>query len=461
DVENLRAFYYQKGYMNAAISLDRVLNPETRTLNVVYSIDPKEIVYIGRINIAGNNKTKDIVIRRELRAYPGERFDGESIRRSKERLYNLGFFEDIFFETRPTDMPNISDLNISVKETKTGEFSFGGGYSSVDEFIGFVQITQKNFDLLNFPYFTWDGQNLSLKAEIGMGRRDFDLTWTEPWIFDYPVSFGFDAYHRTHLRQEHLGYGYQEVRAGGDFRLGKEFWEYFKANLMYRMENVNITDLSDGATEALVKERGDNWLSSLILGVGFDNRDNVFSPTKGFVTGLSLENTGGFLFGDKSFMKGYYSGSLYYSPIRNFVIEFKLRAGLAGAYNDTDGVPIYERFYAGGANTIRGYKERKVGPRDASTNDPLGGEALLVGNVELNFPLYEKVVKGAIFYDIGNVWENARDFAIEGSYMQGAGVGVRIKTPIGPIKLDWGYPLVQNHEDKQEGEFYFSVSHGF
>ena len=460
NMESVRSFYYQKGYMNADIAVDRVLDTETKVFNAIFDIDAKEVVYIGKINIGGNTKTKDVIIRRELRVNPGERFDGDKIRRSKERLYNLGFFEDIYFETAPTGEPNVSDLDINVKETKTGEFAFGGGYSSVDEFIGFVQITQKNFDILNFPYFTGDGQNLVVRGELGTVRSDYDISWTEPWIFDLPLSFGFDAYHRTHFRTTHVGYGYEEKRTGGDLRFGKEFFEYLKGDLMYKLENVDIADVSDDATQDEKDEEGRNWLSSLLLGAQFDNRDNVFVPTKGFVLGASLENTGGFLMGDKNFMKGYMWSNFYYSPINKIVLEFSARAGLGNSYGDTEKVPIYERFYAGGANTIRGYEERKVGPRDPASNDPTGGEATLVGNVELTFPIYEKLIKGAVFYDIGNVWGRIEDFA-QGGYKQGAGVGVRVKTPIGPIRLDWGYPLSENHDDKKEGRFYFSVSHGF
>ncbi|NQU95299.1 MAG: outer membrane protein assembly factor BamA [Candidatus Omnitrophica bacterium] len=460
NLENIRALYYQKGYMNVQIGADRSVDAKAHTIDVVFIIDGKEPVYVGTIDIKGNTKTKDIVIRRELRAYPGELFDGEKMRRSKERLYNLGFFEDVYFETKPTPDPNINDLEISVKETKTGEFSFGGGYSSIDEFIGFVQITQKNFDLFNFPYFTGDGQNLSVRAELGVVRNNYDISWTEPWIFDYPLSFGIDAYHRTHYRKTHVGYGYEEIRSGGDVRLGKEFLEYVRGDLMYRIENVDISDVSDDATQDLRDEEGDNWLSSLILGVSFDNRDNIYSPTRGIFSRASIENTGGFLFGDKDFVKGYSSNSYYYSPWKKIVIEFKGRAGLATPYSNTDKVPIYERFYAGGANTIRGYLERRVGPRDPSSNDPIGGEALLVGNIEAIFPIYEKVIKAAVFYDVGNVWSKLDDFA-QGGYKQGAGIGVRVRTPIGPLKLDWGYPLTDNEDDKKEGRFYFSVSHGF
>ena len=347
-----------------------------------------------------------------------------------------------------------------MKETKTGEFSFGGGYSSVDEFIGFAQITQKNFDLLNFPYFTGDGQSLAIRAELGTVRSNYDVSWTEPWIFDYPVSFGLDGYRRTHFRRTHVGYGYEEVRTGGDARLGKEFMEYFRSDLMYKLENVGISNIADAATQDLKDEEGDNWISSIVLGTQFDNRDNVYSPTRGIIAGISLENAGGPIMGDKDFLKGFLWTNLYFSPIKNIVFEIKGRAGLADSYSDTDKVPIYERFYAGGANTIRGYEERRVGPRDPASNDPVGGDSTLIGNIELSFPIYEKVIKGAIFYDIGNVWEDIGDFA-QGSYKMGAGVGVRVKTPIGPVRLDWGYPLSDNNDDKKEGRFYFSMSHGF
>ncbi len=460
DMESLRAFYYHKGYMNAEISVDRALEPNTQNIDIVFTIDAKDPVFIGRINIKGNTKTKDLVIRRELRAYPGERFDGDKIRRSKERLYNLGFFEDIYFETERTDKPDVNNLEVSVKETKTGEFAFGGGYSSVDEFIGFIQLSQKNFDLLNIPYFTGDGQHLTLKADISTVRWDADISWTEPWILDYPVSFGFDGYHRTHLRKTEVGYGYKEARTGGDLRLGKEFLEYFNANLMYQMEHVDISDVSAEASQALRDETGKNWISSLLLGVGFNNIDNVFSPTRGFSAGISLENAGGFLLGDKNFLKGYAYGTFYYSPFNKIVLELKARGGLCDSYGGSKSVPIYEKFYAGGANTIRGYKERRVGPRDVSSNDPLGGESLLIGNAEVSFPIYENLIKGAVFYDVGNVWEEVWQFG-KGNFKQGAGVGVRVKTPIGPVKLDWGYPLNNNHDDKRQGEFYFSVSHGF
>ncbi len=163
---------------------------------------------------------------------------------------------------------------------------------------------QKNFDIFNFPYFTGDGQNLSIKAELGMVRSNYNISWTEPWILDYPLSFGFDFYRTSHFKETDVGYGYQEVRSGGDVRFGKEFLEYFNSSLMYKLENIDISDVAGEATKDLKDEAGSNWLSTLILGVNFDNRDNIFSPTRGFATGVSVENSGGFLMGDKDYLKG-------------------------------------------------------------------------------------------------------------------------------------------------------------
>lgn len=461
DMDDIRDFYYEKGYMNVDIDVDRRIIQETNTIDLVYSIEARDVVYVGMVDIKGNIKTKDIVIRRELRLYPGEKYDGAKLKRSKERLYNLGFFEDVYFDTLETSKPDVRDLAVSVKETKTGEFAFGGGYSSVNEFIGFAQITQRNFDLFNFPYFTGDGQNLSVSANIGNIIRDFEISWTEPWIFNYPVSFGMDGYHKTHTARSAVGYGYKEVRAGGDARLGKEFGEYFRTDLMYKLENVNISDLPVEATDDLVKERGDNWISSLLLMLSYDTRDNIYSPKKGYLAQLIMEDAGGIFFGDKDYYKGSILMSYFYPFFyEKLILELKGRVGAANGYGHTDDVPIYNRFYAGGANTIRGYGERRVGPRDPGSNAPIGGESMAIGNIELTFPIYEKIIKGAVFYDVGNVWDRMEGL-FQGGFKQGMGAGIRVKTPIGPLSLDCGYPLNDNHDDDKKLEWYFSVSHGF
>ncbi|MFH1269552.1 MAG: outer membrane protein assembly factor BamA, partial [Candidatus Omnitrophota bacterium] len=248
DVLNIQGLYFDRGYISAEVQEATSLNSYTGRIDIVYNIAENDIAYVDKIKVRGNVKTKDIVIRRELRIRPGDKFDGEKLKRSKERLQNLGFFEEVKYDTENTDIPNKKDLVVEVKESKTGAFSFGGGYSSYEQFVGFIEVEQKNFDWKNFPYFTGDGQDLKIRGAAGTLSNSFDLSFTEPWIFDYPVSFGFDVYKRTHSRDEGVGYGYDEDIVGGDLRLGKEISEYLRADLMYRNDTIKITDITENAT---------------------------------------------------------------------------------------------------------------------------------------------------------------------------------------------------------------------
>ncbi len=458
DLTSIQEFYFDRGYITAQVRPDTVLNPQTQRIDIKYTIVENQLAYVNKINIRGNTKTKDVVIRRELRIRPGERFDGSKIKRSKERLYNLGFFEELTFDTEPTQVPSKRDLVIEVKEAKTGELSFGGGFSSIDRLIGFVEVEQRNFDLFNFPTFTGDGQDLKLRAQFGTVRRDYLLSWTEPWIFDYPLSFGFDLYNTTRLRSGTSGYAYDEERQGGDLRLGKEFNEYLRGDLTYRLETVDISDISASASSDLRAEEGENTISSLMFQLTRDIRDNRFNPTTGLLLVGSTEIAGGPLSGDKDFTKWIGAVSHYSQYFERFVLELRLRTGIVENYGDSDSVPIYERFFAGGTYTIRGFKERDVGPKDVS-GDPVGGRSMLVGNIELTFPIIENL-KGAVFFDAGNVWSRVGDFASTG-LKYGVGTGIRIKTPIGPVRLDFGYPFNTDPGQEKKGRFHFSMSRGF
>ncbi len=462
DMLSIRDLYYQYGYMDAVVDVDQNVNASTGNMDIMYTVDPKEVIYVGKIYIRGNVKTREVIVRRELRIFPGDKFNGTKIKRSKERLYNLGLFEDISFDTEPTQVPQSHNLIVNVKETKTGEFSFGGGYSSIDQFLGFVEVGQKNFDLLNFPTFTGGGQNLIVRAEIGMVRQDYNISWTDPWIFGWPYLFGVDMYRTSHTRQLDVGWAYDETRTGFDLRAGKELTEFLRADAKYRLEEVKIGSVPDYASYDFKKEEGSNLISAVSGQLTQDTRDNIYNPGRGYILNGSIEDAGGVFGGDKNFVKGTATAAFYHTFFQRFVLELKGRAGWATAYGGSDDVPIYERFYAGGANTIRGYKERKVGPRDLGSDEPIGGNALLLGNAEVTFPIYEKILKGAIFYDVGNVWAKTEDFMVGGGYKSGVGVGVRVNTPVGPFRLDYGYPIVKNNNDEsRNGEFYFSISRGF
>jgi len=473
DVMSMQGLYFDRGYISAQVQESTLVNTDSGRVDVTYEITENQVVYVDKIKIRGNIKTKDLVIRREMRIHPGEKFDGEKLRRSKERLTNLGYFEEVSYDTEETGEPAKKNLVVDVKETKTGSFSFGGGYSTVDQFVGFVEIEQKNFDWRNWPYFTGAGQNLKARASIGNLSNGFDLSFTEPWMFDYPVSFGFDLYRRTHTRDTDSGYAYDESVTGGDLRLGKELSEYLRGDLIYRLDQIDISNLADNSSVDLNEEAQESpYLVSVISpSLTYDSRDNVFDARKGNLLTGAFDFAGGPLGGDKNYWKFFGRASHYFPMPRGAVLEVRGRLGLAQPYSSTEKMPIGERFFAGGAYTIRGYKERRVGPVDVN-GDPLGGASMIVGNIEYTYPLFS-FLKVAAFYDVGNVWEKLGDiFSSQdgngglnsGGFKSGVGIGLRINTPIGPIMLDYGFPMDPESGQssrKKGGELHFSASHGF
>jgi len=458
DVGKIQGAYFSKGYMAASVEPATALNPETRKVDLTYTVTEGSIAYVGKIIVKGNVKTRDMVIRRELRLNPGDRYDGDKLKRSKERLYNLGFFEEVTMETVPSDQPDRRDLVVSVKESKTGEFSFGGGFSSVDSFIGFAEITQRNFDLFNWPTFVGGGQELKFQVMAGTRRRNFTLSFTEPWIFNRPYLFGFDAFHTTRTRGE--GYSFELKRLGGDLRLGRAFGDYNRMDMLYRLENVRVSDVDDSASADLKNELGDNLISAIRLSHTHDTRDNIFNPKRGITLENSIELAGTALGGDKDFWKWTTAGGIFFQPfVEDQVLELHGTLGLSDELADSDSVPIFERFFAGGADTVRGYRERRIGPKDSVTRDPIGGEAMAVFNVEYTVPVVD-FLKTAAFFDAGNVWRDIGDFG-QDELRTGAGAGVRIKTPFGPVKLDYGWPINPESGERRTGRLHFSASRTF
>ncbi len=460
DIANIRTLYFDRGYIFANVEEATSLDQNTGKVEVKINIEEGGLAFINRINIEGNTRTRDIVIRRELRLSPGDRFDGGKLRRSRERLNNLGYFEDVGFDIEDTDVHDKKDLAVQVKETKTGSFSFGGGFSTVDKIVGFIEVEQRNFDFTNWPTFTGGGQRLKLRAETGSTRNNLLLSFVEPWIFDHPVSGGFDIFRSIRDKESDVGYAYDEERVGGDIHFGKQFSEYLSGSVMYKFEEVTIENLDDDVSTDLAAEAGTNAVSVLGFSATRDKTDSKFSPSKGLIVSGGADIAGGFLGGDKDFYRLQARGSYYIPLAFKSVLEFRTRAGFVDAYGDSTEVPIFERFFTGGARSIRGYNERKVGPVDSETNDPIGGESLLTANIEYTIPIID-FVKLAAFFDIGNVWAKAEDFG-SGDFKSGTGIGFRVKTPIGPVNLDYGYPLNDEPgEEERSGKFYFSVSRGF
>ena len=451
----IRDYYMSRGYVDASVRPEIVFNEQTNALDVMFSLIENELSYVEEIKIEGNTKTKDIVIRRELAVRPGEIFNGVKVRRSQERLLNLGYFESIYMEIEPTEASDKKNLIVKVEETKTGELGFGAGFSSIDKFIGFIEVTQKNFDWANFPSFSGDGQKLRVRAQFGTKRQDYILSWTEPWLFDRPMSFGFDVYRRN---RNFLSDVYDEVRTGGDLRFGKRLREFIRADLVYRFERVTIEDVEDTASDLIKAEEGTNDVSSIELGLTRDTRNHPLSATKGMRNRIAAEMAGGILGFDRDFHKLSTRNSLYIPLPLDLVLRLSLQAGIVDSFGDTEEVPLFERFFLGGGNTVRGFDFREVGPKDEN-GEPLGGKSMIAGTAEVTFPIWS-VLRGAVFYDTGNVYEEYADVDLS-DLRAGVGVGLRINLPIGPIRIDYGWPIDRDEFTDSDGRFDFNIGYSF
>jgi len=438
-IGNIEGFYGDRGYIYAKVDLFTKIDEETHSINLEFRISENEKTYIENIIIRGNAKTKDIVIRRNITLKPLDTFDGGELSKSQERLLKMEYFEDVRMNIEPGSMPNHENLVVDVVEKKTGNLSFGAGYSTIENLIGFVEMTQTNFDIGNFPSFIGGGQRLRLRAEIGRRRRDYEVNFVEPWLFNYPVLFGLDLFNRDFFRDD-----FDERRTGGAVRLGKALGQYNYISARYKIENVKIDDFSIDASPVILAEGGTTLLSSLTVTLSRNTTNSGTFPTRGYSTSFSTEIMGGPLGGDVEYLKYNFAAQKYYSFIEKQVLELSLNLGTIQTYGASDRVPIFERYFAGG-NNLRGFGFRQVGPRDAASN-PIGGNTILLASAEYSFPLYKDVIRGAVFYDTGNVYED--EFAWNlGSLVSGTGVGVRVKTPFGPMKLDYAWVLDDDERD--------------
>jgi len=448
---SLRNYYTDRGYLLAKIEIIQRPKPDTSIIDITYRIEPGEIISIEEVKIKGNNITRDNVIRRELKVKPGEVFCGKKLRKSIVNLSDLGYFNDIGITTEPGTAADTRNLVITVDEKeKTGLFSFGGGYSTIDKLIGFVGVEQRNFDWRDWPHFVGGGQNINLKAEFGTKKKNFSLSFTNPWIYDKPISFGFDLYSITREWNE-----YTEARIGGDIRLNRRFRDgLYVLSGMIKSEEIEISDIEAGASPDLKKEEGKNLINSITLGFTRDSRNSRINPTSGSKNGITVEYAG--LGGDKNFTKEILESTFYFSLPRGFVLSQRMQFGIA-----QQDVPIYERFYAGGANSIRGYEERSVGPRD-NLDNPIGGKAIIVENLELTHSFYKDILYWAVFFDAGNVWSRPKNIGLA-DLRKGVGAGIRIKVPLFqlPVRIDYGYPLDPEPGEKQKGVVHFTMQWGF
>jgi outer membrane protein insertion porin family len=447
--KNLVTFYVDRGYLRGRVEEVPMIGERSDVMDITYFIEPGMIYHAGEIIVRGNTKTKDKVIRREVKIEPGDKITSDGMRKSFNNLFDLNYFEKIDIYPEFAKDSQTANVVVDVEEKgKTGIFLIGGGYSSVDDLIGVISVQQTNFDITNPPSFTGGGQNLTFTTELGTEAQNFRLSFTEPYFLDKPVWFGADLYSTKREWTD-----YTDERIGGALRFGRR-WENISLGFTVRVEEVTLSDID--ITSIAGQEGDNNMKNSITTSFAYSNLDSKRSPKKGILSRMSLEYAGGVLQGDIDFIKPIFENNFYY-PFKNLTFHSRTYAGMVREVGDTDDVPIYERFFGGGIGTVRGYEERSLGPDEDGI--PLGGESLFAQNLELIYPLYEDILKGVLFFDAGNVWEDWGEF---GSLRKSVGAGVRLMVPLfnAPVEIYYGYALDEKPGEPQ-GRWHFGMSFGF
>lgn len=433
DLAAITDLYGDKGYIYANVIPQFSPNQETRTVNLLLEINEENQIRVRQINILGNEKTRDKVIRRELKVNEQEVINTKALRRSFERLRNLNFFENVEIVPEPVDKEQV-DLNVHVKEKSTGSFSVGGGYSSQDRFVGLFELTQGNF--------LGRGELLRAKVQLGKRLTSYNLTFGEPYLFDQPVSATANLFDQTRFFDI-----YREKRLGGNLSIGKNFTEYVNGSVSYLLQSLQIFDVTNAAPLPILSQRGKTVTSSIGLSLTHDSRDIIFDPHEGSRLSISMEYAG--LGGDNEFIKVIGDSSKYFPLWLDTVLSLHGRVGYAEGLNGKN-LPVGERFYVGGINTVRGFAFGRAGPME---NDQIiGANTEFIFNSEYIFPLLPERVKGVVFFDAGGGFDDELQPSPEKimlrSLKTSVGVGLRFILPIGPIRLEWGYNLHRQPGDK-------------
>jgi len=420
------------------------------TIDIVYDIQEGPKVYVERIDIEGNSRTLDHVIRREFSVVEGDAFNASKLRRSRQRVQNLGFFRTVTVENEPGSAPDRTLVKVEVEEQSTGDVTFGAGFSSADGPIGNIGIRERN--LLG------RGQDLRLGFTLAGDATELDLSFTEPYFLDRDLAAGFDLYRTTSDRGDESSF--EEERLGGSLRAGFDITDNLRNVVRYTLENRDITDVDNDASLLVRSERGATLRSGVSDEITYDTRDSRFDPREGVIASLRGEFFG--LGGDVTFVRGTASAGYYYTVYEDWTLSARGSTGaMQGLGEDTR---ISDRFFRGGTSP-RGFEFGGIGPRDASTDDSLGGKYFYTGTIEASFPLdlpFDLDVRGRLFTDIGAVWEiddNSIPVELQDSSSPRVtvGTGISWNSPFGPLVVDFGYAVIK--EDFDETEL-FSFSFG-
>lgn len=440
-LEGIKALYSAIGRASAEVAPVAKTNEAERTVDLTLEITEGPEVFVERINISGNVRSDEKVLRREVPMAEGDLFTSQKLERARQRLTNLGYFETVKATTAPGSAKDKIVVSIEVTERPTGMFSLGGGYSSVDGLIGAIDLSQRNF--------LGKGWEVFLRVRGGENTQQGTIGFTEPWLFDRPLSAGFDLFNNRRVFTD-----FTVESLGGDIRVSHPFLDFSRWHLIYRLTRDSISDVSDLATDTLKREEGDTLTSLVEGGLTRDTRDNVFAPTRGSRASLITDVAG--LGGDSRFVKVIGDTSYFQPVLWGTVLAGRLEAGYGFGLGDND-LPLFERFFLGGPNSIRSRKFRQISPVDDS-GTRIGGTSEVLLNLEYIIPVAFGI-RLATFFDVGNVYGFTRKFDLTDT-REAIGVGVRWQSPFGPIRMDWGFNL-----DRQPGEkasqFHFSVGAPF
>ncbi len=460
--ESLRAYYGNRGYIRLGVQPLFNADADTGIVDIEYELTEGSVGYINKVNITGNERTLDEVIRRELVVYPGEKYNRSRVRTSENILRQLRYFERVSITPEATEQSNQYDLNVQVKEQPTGRFAAGVGFSSVDSLVGYVELAQGNFS-----YKTWPpvggGQKFKIRAQLGTKRNDLDLSFVEPWFMDRKLSMGIDLYHRE---SRYYSSVYDQRTDGARLSLGKPLSRYTRGTLAYSLERFEVFDVSPSATPIIAAEEGVRTKSAVEYSWQYLTLDDWFNPTRGTKLIVAPYAAGG-AFGGQTDIYGMRVRSAKYWPlVGNMVLNLRGEVESVEAFGDSkskatqdgEGVPLFDRLFLGGSYTLRGFEYRDVGPQDGG--EPVGGNSSAFATAELTFPIWSKI-RGATFYDWGFVNEDSWDLD-PSSYSDNWGIGVRFDLPGFPLHLDYAWPI--NYDATYQdgnGRFNFLIGHTF
>ena len=426
--------YSERGYLFADVGPIINTDRENHIVDVGLEISEGKQAFLERIEIAGNTKTRDKVVRREIPLNEGDLYNSRLLARGRQNLNNLGYFEEVKVETRRGTAEDRVDIDVLVKEKPTGSFSVGGGFSSIDGIQGSGSISQNNFLGL--------GQRVSVSAQVGARASRFVLNFFDPFILDTGTSLDVSLFNQRLLFDQQTGFN--QDSKGGSIALGRRLYKDLFGNLGYRYERNKIFDVEDDAPDTIKDQEGINKTGRVSLGLSMDLRNNRFDPTTGFTGSATYQLAGTFFGGGNKFNRFNIDLGYYHPLVWKLIGHIRGNLIVADAYSGKN-LPVQERIYLGGTTTVRGFKTFHLSP--TKDGERIGGTKALYFNNEVMFPIYEPLgLKGLVFFDAGNVWAEGESISFK--LRPTAGGGVRVATPFGLVRVEWGLNLDRQGESK-------------